>query len=396
MLRILLIAAVYYLYARGCAPSGAEVLTEAEVARVDSLLSASKPRPAQDQYGYVIDTLDRREVLRLLKAAQYDTLEALFEERWVATQADIRHEARLQHAYDAFIQGAAVIEPQLRAWISARPNSYIPHVAMAAHRFGRAQEARGSDAASETSGDQFASANQQAVEGVAAANEALRMAPDHLTAYVMRLELLSYLRNPDPDETRATLQAAVAAHPTSFQLRWTILEILQPRWGGSIELMRQFASTAEEHAPRNAKLNALAGAAPQEEAWMQRDDFGMALALLDQAKFYGDHYALAMAYGDLLAHHDSLVSALESYDRALSYSPQGRYAHERRGILLVRIGALTADEAVREKAWAEAKKSFDLARDLRMPDLDPSYWMGVIAEARATCRSSAPPCLTGM
>ncbi len=369
------------------------VLSETDALRVDSVLSHTVPG-ATDPFGQPIDAIDRREILRLLRDAQFDSLEAILDERWVATQRDIAHEGRLAHVYDSFVQGIGTIEPQLTRWMTERPNSGPARVAMASYRYGRALDTRGGRVAAATSDDRLDQSRDQATIGLRAATEALRLSPDHLTAYIMVLELAKQGGTSDPDFMRASLQAAMTAHPTSFLLRQAILGMLEPRWGGSIELMKQFAATAEEHVPQNPKLRAIAGAVPRAESFVQRRDFGMALALLDQAAFHGETYLLALAYGDLYQSHGRRVDALAAYQRALTHSPQGRSALDDRAALLVEIGALIEDRALREKVWAEAERSLKLLRELRPPYADPSRWLATLAEARAFCESAPAPCAT--
>lgn len=394
MLRLIVVALIAYFGSRACAPS-AELLTAEEAARVDSLLSNAS-RGTEDRFGYPIDTIDRREILRLLAAARFDTLEAILAERWDSTRADIRHEGRLLHVYDSFLQGDATIETQLLRWNAERPRSGEARVAMAAYQQGRALEARGGRVALMTSDQQRSQAQRHAQAGIEAATEALTLLPDHLIAYIFGLDLLKLSGGTDPAQGRAMLEAAMTAHPASFQLRWTILGILEPRWGGSFDMMRQFAATAEAYVPQNPKLRAIAGAVPQAESFGRREDYGMALALLDQAGFYGEHYLLSIAYGDLHDRHGKRVDALAAYDRALSVSPQGRSALEGRATMLVELGALIDDAALRERVWSEADRMVALLHDLRPPYADPAQLRAQLAEARAHCETESAPCLSGI
>jgi len=373
-------------------PKPFPVLSDADVARVDSLMS-NPPHLTQDQYGYPIDTIDRREILRLLRVAQFDSLDAILSERWDATKADIRSEGRLAHVYDSFVQATGTIEPELDKWIAERPGVASARVAMAMYEYGRALEGRGGDVARRTSEQQFATSRDHAEKGLAAAREALRLAPDHLIAYVVVLGHFQRGATTDPESARALVQSAMAAHPTSFLLRQAILGMLQPRWGGSLDLMRQFVASADGLALQNPKLRALAGAVAQEEAFMKNDDYGMALALLDQANFHGEHYMLDLAYGDLHLHNKRPVDALIAYQRALALSPQGRTVLDDRSSLLVQVGSLIADETVREKVFAEAERTLNLLRELQPPYADPSDWLARLSNARANCAKGPAPCL---
>ncbi len=395
ILVLLVIVLVILRLAAGLLFTTSDLLTYDEVGRVESIL-ANRTRPAQDRYGYPIDTLDRRELLRLLRDKQYDSLEAQLAERWESTKTDIRNEARLTHAYDAFVQIDPAVEPRIEQWMEARPSSPEARVAMAAYRWGMALDSRGGLPAVTTSRGRFASASEQAAAGLMATDEALRLSPDHLTAYIVRIELLQLSSGREDGVLRETLQAALAAHPTSFQLRLAVMDMLKPRWGGSLELMQQFAAASAEPAQQNEKLRALGGAVAQEEAFTKRNDYAASLALLDAAAAVGEHYLLLSAYGDLHLRHKRYVDALDAYEKALTLSPQGRSALEGRMESLVKIGALTADSASRDHIWAEAEQSLKLLQALRPPYVDTQDWWTQLDYAREVCRRKAAPCMMGI
>jgi tetratricopeptide (TPR) repeat protein len=132
---------------------------------------------------------------------------------------------------------------------------------------------------------------------------------------------------------------------------------------------------------------------PRAESVAARNDFGMALALLDQASFTGWDYHLALDYGQLHRRHGNRVDALEAFMKARRYLPQGRSALNERGELLVELGAVTTDRELRERIWADAERALNLVHELRPPYADAGAALSQLAEARATCNTEAPPCL---
>jgi tetratricopeptide (TPR) repeat protein len=373
------------------ASGGLGLLSAVDVARVDSILS-NPQRLSEDAFGQPIDTIDRRELLRMLRAAQYDSLEAILNERWEATQRDIRNEARLVHAYDAFLHGNGVYEEPIKQWVAARPSSGAALVALTMYYSGRSSEARGSGTARTTKQEQFDEAQRFADEGMRAGDAALRLVPNHLVVYGEQLSMLLHGGATDRERAPLIVRAALSAHPASYELRSTILWMLQPRWGGSYEAMDAFAATANQFVAVNPKLRVTAGAVARDQADRATSDSTQALALLQQASAYGEHYSLDVEYGELYSIHSKLVDALAYMQRAIALAPQGRNAHEERGKLLVDIGALIADSAIREKAWTEAERSLKLMRDLRAPNSEAVRWLAALTRIRERCAKWPAPC----
>jgi tetratricopeptide (TPR) repeat protein len=381
-----------FLAVTACGGTGTPValLTDAEVAVVDSLLADTTIAPV-DKLGYPVELLDRREVSRLLLAAQYDSLEAILEDRWQATRADIRNENRLYHLFEGFYQSNAMIQPALAAWSAARPASANAKVAEAYYRYGRAVEARGEGSAGQTGSARFGEMRYHIGVGKSAVREALHRDPDHLIAHFVRLNYLR-LGGDDPDSARAIVGGALTSHPASYLIRNDILALLEPRWGGSIEIMKDFVASGEGFYEANPRLRVLQGAVPRAEARLQHDDPGMALALLDQANSFGEDYFLALSYAEFYQHAGRFVDALRASNRARAMMPQGRSNLEDRVWLLTRIGGRIADERVRERTWLEAERTLRVMRDLRIPSTNIPMAYATVQGGRSSCRVKPAPC----
>lgn len=368
-------------------------LTAEETAVVDSILADSLP-PRVDPYGIPMDTLDRRQYIRWLEAGQFDTLEAIFEERRQAIIADIQHEARMYNLLEAFFQSNPTIEPALLAWVAARPESPHPMVAMAYYRLGRAVDARGGGLAGSTGEERFFHMREQARRGQRAAVEALQRGPDHFGAHFAALSLMRYgAAEQEPEWARATLQTALQTFPASYYLRNELMSMMSPMWGGSLDIMQALAEDTKQHFNTNPRLRPLAGAVARAERSAAHEDTAMAMALLDQAAFFGEDYFQALAWADQYLTQSRWVDALRAAQRASKHMPQGRTMLEVRAKLLQRIGAMIADSAVRERAFNAAERDFLTLRELRVPDANVALSMRNLAAARAACRRYAPPCL---
>lgn len=372
-------------------PGRTDPLTPEEVSALQVAADAAAI-PKSDAFGYAVDTLDRRVLVRWLRQAKYDSLTANLAERWQLTREDITNEGLLYSGYEAFYQETPALEGQLRKWAAAQPNAAEPRIAEAYYRYGRAYAARGGRSANATEESQFAGMQQQIALGREAADAGLRLAPDHLIGYFTQIQFLRLGGAASQDAALRTVQGAITAHPASFLIRDEIMTMLQPRWGGSLEVMRAFAIASREVVAQNPKLAILEGRVPMEEARMSQHEFGMALALLDQAKFYGEDYHLALAYGELYARHDMLVESFEAYRRARAFIPQGRTQVAKRGIVMLRLAVLTESGPLRDSMFVGAERALRYTANMQSPNENPAMYLTWLAEARDKCDGEAPPC----
>jgi hypothetical protein len=345
----------------------------------------------------MVDTLDRRVLTGWLMAGHYDSLTNELAARWDSTRSDIRYEGLLYHAYEAFYQWDGRLEPSLAKWRNAQPGVAEPLVAQAYYRYGRAMQARGGAWASETAEERFEAMRDQANEGFKAVERALALKPGHVIAHSVRFHLLRLAGPPEDADPMAWVQQALAANPASFLLRDDIMTLMQPRWGGDIDVMKEFAEAAKEYAGLNPKLKILEGRIPIEEAQMEHDqagsDYGMQLALLDQASFLGEDYYLALAYGHLYDHHDMPTKALEAYQRARAFYPQGRTMLEEIAPVLLKVAVLAEAGPLRDSLFAESKRAMSLIRELRPPGVNLSRWERLHEMAVARCaKEPSSPC----
>lgn len=347
--------------------------------------------PNVDAFGYAVDTLDRRVLTRWLRQGKYDSLTANLAERWRLTREDITNEGLLYNGFEAFYQGSGVLEDQLRSWAAAQPTAAEPHLAQAYYRYGRAYEARGGRSAATTAESQFAEMQRQIALGREAADAGLRLAPDHLIGHFVRIQFLR-LGGASQDAATRTVQGAIVAHPASFLIRDEIMTLLQPRWGGNLDVMRAFANASREFIPRNRKLAVLQGRVPMDEARTGQREFGMALALLDQAAFHGEDYHLALAYGALYASNGMLVDAFEAYRRARAFIPQGRSQVMQGGVVMMRLAVLAESGPLRDSLFVGAERALRFAATMQIPNEDPETYLAWLAAARDQCVGEAPPC----
>jgi hypothetical protein len=348
--------------------------------------------PSPDRFGYLVDTLDRRTLIRWLQAAAYDSLEGALATRWRLTQSDIRNENQLYNAYEAFYQGSPVLQPVLRRWAEARPASAEARLAEAYFHYGRAVAGRGGQLARSTSELQFAMMRHEIRLGYAAVDSALMIAPQHLIGHFLRMNFLR-LGGADPETGGRMLREALSAQPTSFLVRDAVMTLLEPRWGGSFEMMAAFAESGREHMASNPKLAVLEGRVALEQARLSSEHFANARALLDQAAVHGEDYFLALEYGDLYWRHGQDIKALEALERARAFIPQGRTLVMNRARALARVAVRAPEGELRSRAFDEAERAFIFVQEMRIPAQDPAPHLERLRAVRAACQGVGPPCI---
>jgi hypothetical protein len=128
-------------------------------------------------------------------------------------------------------------------WVQAYPNSYAARTARGAYYYRMAGFLRGDDYTSQTPPER--------IQGML--NYLVRARPDlraslKMTAkpYLSTLYLLNVARLAgSPEDRRQWLDAGNAIDPNNELLRSRYMDCLTPRWGGSLEMMRDFRAESE-------------------------------------------------------------------------------------------------------------------------------------------------------
>jgi tetratricopeptide (TPR) repeat protein len=122
---------------------------------------------------------------------------------------------------------------------------------------------------------------------------------------------------------RRTLDEAIAACPSCFQVRVTYIYALRPRWGGSYEAMAAFAAEADAAAASNPKLRLLSGYVDRDVAERLRSEkrYDEALVAVERACTLGEHWEFLLARADIQAWRGELEAAFADFNRASELRP---------------------------------------------------------------------------
>jgi hypothetical protein len=248
----------------------------------------------------------------LLYAAQYDELEQLLEQlRQDAARDPATREFALLQAYFAFENTESRMREELDAWLQVRPESAAALSARSRHRIEAAWDRRGGGYSAEVAKD--AMADFERLLGLARqdAEAALAKVPDHPVAWSNLIRATCGTEGASgltPLIERLQEQA-----PASYTAHRVVLNFLQPRWGGSYEVMARYAEMAQAERARNARLEVLRGY----PHWAAGED---ARTDKDHAKAV-EHYNRALAFGeepDFLSSRSRALRHLFRFKEALA------------------------------------------------------------------------------
>lgn len=154
-----------------------------------------------------------------------------------------------------FEDGSKRTRALLDDWKRQSPNSAFALAASGAAYVQMAQEARGSKYASKTSQRAFDTMHRILKLARADLDRAVTLNPDLTPAYGSMIIAAAL-----DGDTQYALNAAnrgLAADPSNYAIYTRLVWMAQPKWGGSVELMRRIIASAERHADKNQLLKLL-------------------------------------------------------------------------------------------------------------------------------------------
>ena len=290
-----------------------------------------------DVHGYPLKTADKRSVLRMLRARQFDALDAWLSDLQTQFEADYRKEYWPIDALDAFGNVDPTLEPLLDAWVTAKPDSYMALAARGIHHHSVGWYKRGGRWACETPPENFEAMREAHVTALPDLDEALNRHPGLVAVHRALIKIA--IANGAPVELkRQLLDQALVSCPDCFQVRVVFIFGLRPRWGGSYQQMDAFAQSAMQ-ATSNQKLRVLAGYADADRCDLSGRDArkrSAALAACNRALAAGESADLYAERADLLRKSNP-TAALADLNRALWLRPQRSDLLEGRAHLLMRL-----------------------------------------------------------
>lgn len=382
------------------AGDGAIVDAATTVASAPSSVSSSAPispgdllvllpntgQPAED-FGYPTQTVDRLAMRRLLAAKSYDALDRVLAAYGDSVLRDYRVEYRLFDAYAAFDVAVPPLEPLLTEWVRTRPKSPSARLARAMFYRALGWNARGYKLARETSREQFQRMGNFFRLSAADVDTALHLEPKSFAAYRQLIDLAR--AEGDVKSSRKFLDQGLKLQPNSFVLRMAYMLSILPRWGGSYEMMAQFADESAPYAKRNPRIASLKGFVDWDQGRRAESDGrnGDAIELYQRALQSGNLWEFRFQKAKYNSRADQNEDALQDLNSALVQAPQDADVLNERARVTYELGRTTPGEAS-AKYYSQAFRDVALAVQLDPADEDIREHLAFI---QANIPEYAPP-----
>ena len=153
------------------------------------------------------------------------------------------------------MDGAPGMKARYDAWVAKAPRSAYAYAARGSHFLLRAVNARGADWAANTPEQRFAAMNGFLAQSDADLSKALTLDPK-LTVAMGHILTGKSMGSPMQEVLSAYTEFASRV-PNSYVLGSAVLSALQPRWGGDIDVMLQFAHAEAARPGNNADTRRL-------------------------------------------------------------------------------------------------------------------------------------------
>ena len=314
--------------------------------------------------------ISRLEMVRLLRARDFERMDRAITSLQEAVERDIRQEKRLNRAMKAFSAPDHALTSIFDAWVKARPSSYPALLARAEHYRALAWAARDDDWAGRTSAEQAQAFKIHLARSVLDAEAALRLRPGLTNAVAVIISAAMGMEG--VEECVLVFDRFYKQIGASLTVRSALSWCLLPRWGGSHEKLDTLAKEAAEHLDLNPALSVLAGMAAWDRGTARaadRDGHG-ALRLYTDALRHGDHHLFLLSRARVHLDRRRFSDALADIERALADAPEDT-------------------EALTLRAWTldGMGRPGEAAADVRLvAELDPYDEM--LAEFHKSLRSS--------
>ena len=281
--------------------------------------SGEEPLP---RFDHPLPSVTRREFLALLRARDWDALDARYDGLEAAARADIAREVDLPIAYRALSVDAPGVREGLEAWVEARPRSASARLTLGTFLEHEGWRRRGWDWARETTAEQFAGMHESFEAATRELRAALDLDPDRVEAWTALMRIAA--TEGDRRRLRELAEQALRRRPASFRVRRMLQANLLPRWGGSYLAMRLAARAARAHFAANPRLACLHGFADADRAEVasREERYQEGLELANRALATGEDWDFYDVRAKALAGLGRHEEAMHALGLALDLSPE--------------------------------------------------------------------------
>lgn len=282
----------------------------------------------------------------LFEARKYHELNAELDKYQRYFEADYSYESALGDAYRA-ISG---VPGSVDDWVASTPTEYTATLAAGARYSALAWKRRGSGFSQTVNKQQMSEFKKLMAKSLEYLNQTIELRPESVVAHRLKAEALKALgRREELSKQRAV---SLEQFPDAFWLRWTYINSLLPRWGGSLGEVAEFSIEQNTNHRGNPKMPILLGV-----FWIEKGDQARAKKDFDAAE---RHYKKALEYGDFNVTRGALALTFESMDklerareeleRAVAFRPMSSSIQRQYARVLTKLGMVKESKIVYEKA----------------------------------------------
>lgn len=233
------------------------------------------------------------------------------------------YESPLSKLYDAIDPYNGHLLEKLTKWVNTRP-SYISYTARGIYKVNQGWLIRGDKYVKDTPPDNLYGMHLFHEEGKTDLLAAIKLNKRFSPAYCSLIGIEK--ASGTIDGTKDIHDIAVRSIPETYYVRYDYLRSLQPRWGGSFELMQEYVESLDKAAQKNPRIWSLKAELPAELgriAWAD-SDYVNALQYYTEALSYGERLSFLKYRGRLymLTGQDGL--ALEDFMKYRKYDDANR------------------------------------------------------------------------
>jgi hypothetical protein len=179
-----------------------------------------------------------------------------------------KDDVNLSHLFRAFFDTDPALEAKYEAWIQEFPNSYAAREAQGIYFRKVGFESRGDKYAKDTKQGQFNNMQRYLERAMESHQTAMSLTAKPMLTYY-NIMSIAKLAGSLPLAKRM-LETSKRADPKNFIVRYKYMLMLETRWGGSLEQMKQFRAESKSAGLPDHQLRHLDDLISDEVKWLAR------------------------------------------------------------------------------------------------------------------------------
>ncbi len=206
---------------------------------------------------FVPAPISNTDLRRLLHARHATMLDDRLKNAYTEASATADGRNRFDRMFlDFFKNPSPSMRADIDAWKRKSPKRAFAFAASASAAIASAQDARGSDTSDHTSAKRFHAMGRWLQRAKSDLDRAARLDPGFTTTYAEMIDAAGF--ETDTAYAARAAKAGLAVDPANFVIHYELMEMSEPKWGGSLQAMAQVVSHAMARANLNPMLRVLA------------------------------------------------------------------------------------------------------------------------------------------